>query len=156
MNELTRKENSKRNILALLISPVVGDIVFLIAFIISSSIELYVTKRPQRGDLEIGFMYFIIFPIIFFILFIFQIIVLEPIYKNLSGKDKLNKSMMIRVGLIVISGFSFIFSLVLSVMDNNFDSFIFKFFILFIAWSFYFIPNMITYYLIYVRRIRPT
>ena len=145
--------NKARNILAILISPVIGEISFLILFFTNKLIETHYPKEidgPMIGD-EI--LYYFFFPILFIGAIIFQVIVLEPIFRRFKNRNELNKSFMQKICLILIFVFSFIFSLWFGNIKFGVTDYLIAFLIGLVIWSSYFIPNMTSYYLIYVRQI---
>jgi len=145
--------NKKRNILAILISPVIGEISFLILFFINKLINTYSPKEmdgPMIGD---GILYYFFFPILFTGALIFQNIILEPIFRIFKNKNELNKSLIKKICLIIILSFSLIFALLFGTIQFGITDYLIALLIGLAIWTSYFIPNMTTYYLIYVRRI---
>jgi len=145
--------NGKRNILAILISPVIGEISFLILFFVNNLINTYYPKEmdvPMIGD---GILYYFFFPILFLGALIFQIIIIEPIFRRFRRRNVLNKSMIKKMCLIIIFGFSLIFALLFGTIQFGITDYLITLLIGLVIWSSYFIPNMTTYYLIYVRQL---
>jgi SNF family Na+-dependent transporter len=143
--------NKKRNILAILISPVIGEIFFLILFFINKLIDIYFPKEmdgPMIGD---GILYYFFFPVLFIGALIFQIIILEPIFRKFKNKNELNKSLIKKICLIIIFSFSLIFALLFGTIQFGITDYLIALLIGLAIWSSYFIPNMISYYLIYIR-----
>lgn len=144
--------NKKRNILAILISPVIGEIFFLILFFINKLIDTYYPKEmdgPMIGD---GILYYFFFPTLFIGALIFQIIILEPIFRRFKNKNVLNKSLIKRICLIIIFSFSLIFALLFGTIQFGITDYLIALLIGLTIWSSYFVPNMTSYYLIYVRQ----
>jgi len=145
--------DKKRNILAILISPIIGEIAFLILFFINRLIDTYYPKEmdgPMIGD---GILYYFFFPILFIGALIFQIIILEPIFRRFKNKNELNKYLIKKICLIIIFSFSSIFALLFGTIQFGITDYLIALLIGLAIWSSYFIPNMTSYYLIYVRQI---
>ena len=140
--------------MAMIISPVLGNVVILIAIFLSRIIKSSYMEGGHKGFLGDEIFYFFIFPVIFVILLIFQFIVLEPVFRNLKRKNKLNNAMMQRMTLIVVFGVSLIFLLLYGNIEGGYIiDYLSVFVVMFIICSFYFVPNMMTYYLIYVKHL---
>lgn len=142
-----------RNILAILISPVIGEISFLILFFINKLIDTIYPKEmdgPMIGD-EI--LYYFFFPILFFGALIFQIIIIEPIFRGFKKNNKLNKKLLIKTCIILVLSFSLTFSLVLGSIQFGIKDYLIAFLIGLVISTSYFLPNLTTYHMIYVKRI---
>ena len=150
--------DKRRNIFAILISPVIGEISFLILFFIIKLIDNFFPKEmdgPMIGD---GILYYFFFPILFVGALIFQIIILEPVFRRYRKRNELNKSLIKKICIIIILSFSILFSLPMT-LASLFGTVQFEvigimteFFVALAIWSSYFIPNMTSYYLLYVKR----
>jgi len=154
MNESSKKTIKRRIVLASILSPIVGEVVFLIAFYINSLVEVYF-NGPNKSILGDEFTYFFVFPIIFFVLLIFQFFILVPVFNNYRNRNKLNKTLIKKITAIIILIFSLITLLLTGEISSSILSFLLEMLSISIAWSFYFIPNMITYYLLSVKKIIP-
>ena len=150
--------DKKRNIFAILISPVIGEITFLILFFIITLVDKVYPKEIYGPMIEDGILYYFFFPILFVGALIFQIIILEPIFRRYRKRDKLNKSLIKKICIISILSFSILFSLPMT-LASLFGTVQFEvvgvmteFFVALAIWSSYFIPNMASYYLFYVKR----
>ena len=83
-----------------MIPPVVGKLSFLIVFFICKLIDTIAPKEvdgPMIGD---GILYFFFFPILFLGVIIFQIGILEPIFRGYNRKSQLNKKLLTRICII--------------------------------------------------------
>jgi len=150
----TYRMDKKRNILAMLISPVIGEIFFLILFFTNKLIDTIYPKEmdgPMIGD---GILYYFFFPILFLGAVIFQIAILEPIFRRYKRKNKLDKKLIIRVCIILILGSSLIFTLLFGSIQFGIRDYLIAFLIGLVIWSSYFLPNMVAYYKIYVKRLK--
>lgn len=148
----------KRNYLAIFISPIVGLIFLFIGFFIIQIIGNIFPKEmddPMVGD---GIYYFL-FLILLIGVLIFQIIILEPIFRRYKRLNNLNKTSIKRICAIVIFSLSILFSLPMTIMsisssvEFKFSGLITEFITALVILSIYFISNMITYYNIYVKRL---
>jgi len=145
--------DKKRNILAILISPIIGEIAFLILLFINRLIDTYYPKEmdgPMIGD---GILYYFLFPILFIGALIFQIIILETIFRRFKKKNELNKYLIKKICWIIIFSFSLIFALLFGTIQFGITDYLIALLIGLAIWSSYFIPKMTSYYLIYVRQI---
>ena len=151
--------DKRRNLLAILISPVIGEISFLILFFIIKLIDNVFPKEmdgPMIGD---GILYYFFLPILFVGALIFQIIILEPIFRRFRKRNELNKSLIKKICIIIILSFSIIFSLPMTLaslfgtVQFEVIGIITEFIVALAIWSLYFIPNMTSYYMLYVKRI---
>ncbi len=149
----------KRNLLAIITSPIVGWIFLLVVFFIVLQIDKINPKEmdgPMIGD---GILYYFFFPILFISTLIFQIVILEPIFRRIKKKDKLNKQSIMKLCIVVISTLSVIFSLPMTIMtlfgtvQFEFTGIVTEFIVALAILSLYFIPNMITYYSIYIKKL---
>ena len=149
----------KRNLLAIIISPIVGWVFLLIAFFIVLQIEKINPKEmdgPMIGD---GILYYFLLPILFVGMLIFQIVILEPIFRRIRRKNKLNKQSIKKLCIVVISTLTIIFSLPMTIMtlfgsvQFEFIGIVTEYIIALAILTLYFIPNMITYYNIYIKKL---
>lgn len=145
--------DNKKNILAILISPIIGYISFLILFSTNNLIDTFYPKEMDGPMIGNGILYFFLFPILFIGLFIFQIIIIEPLFRRFRKREELNKSLIIKTCLIIIFSFSFIFATIFGTIQFGIRDYLITFLIGIVIWISYFAPNMISYYLIYVKRI---
>ncbi|AFU69536.1 hypothetical protein P700755_002818 [Psychroflexus torquis ATCC 700755] len=150
--------DKRKNIFAILISPVIGEISFLILFFIITLVDNVFPKEmdgPMIGD---RILYYFFFPILFVGALIFQIIILEPIFRRYRKRNELNKSLIKKICIISILSFSILFSLPMtfaSIFGNvQFEvvGIMTEFFVALAIWSSYFIPNMLSYYLFYIKQ----
>ena len=149
----------KRNLLAILTSPIVGWIFLLLVFFIVQQIEKINPKEmdgPMIGD---GVLYYFFIPILFVCTLIFQVVILEPIFRRIRRKEKLNKQSIKKLCVVVISALTIIISLPMTIMtlfgtvQFEFIGIITEFIVALAILSLYFIPNMITYYNIYIKKL---
>ncbi len=150
--------DKRRNLLAILISPVIGEISFLILFFIIKLIENVFPKEMDGPIIGDGILYYFFFPILFIGALIFQIIILEPIFRRYRKRNELNKSLIKKICIIIILSFSILSSLPMTLV-SLFGSVQFEiigimteFIVALAIWSSYFIPNMTSYYMLYVKR----
>jgi hypothetical protein len=146
--------NKKRNILAILVSPIIGEISFLILFFINNLIDIYYPKGMDGPMIGNGILYYFFFPILFVGALIFQTIILEPIFRRYRKRNALNKSLIKNICLILVLSFSLIFALLIGTIQFGITDYLIALLIGLAIWSSYFIPNMTSYYLIYVRQIK--
>ena len=144
--------DKKRNLLAILVSPVIGEIFFLIVFFINNKIASTNTKEMDGPMIADSFFYYLV-PILFIGALIFQIIILEPIFRIIKTKIKLQKIQILKICIILIIGLSILFSSIFGTIQFGIKDYLIAFAIGLVIWTSYFVPNFIAYYLIYVKRI---
>ena len=149
----------KRNVLAIITSPIVGSIFLLVVFAVMQQIDKNnpkVVNGPMIGD-EI--LYFLFFPILFVGMLLFQIVILEPIFRRIGRKNQLNKLSVKKICVVVIFTLSILFSLPMTIMtffgkvEFEFIGVATEYTVAIAILSLYFIPNMITYYNIYIKKL---
>jgi len=149
----------KRNILAIITSPIIGWIFLFIAYFIILNVEKINPKEIDGPMIEDGILYYFFFPILFVGTLIFQIIILEPILRRLRRKNRFDKQSIKKLCVIIILTLSIIFSLPMTIMtlfgnvEFEIVGMITEFLVALLVLSLYFIPNMITYYSIHVKKI---
>ena len=138
----------------------IGEISFLILFYIIKLIDNIFPKEMDEPMIGNGILYYFFFPILFIETLILQIIILELIFRRYRKRNELNKSLIKKICIIITLSFSIFFSLPMTLISLfgtvQFEviGIMTEFIVALAIWSSYFIPNMTSYYMLYVKRIK--
>jgi len=144
---------NQRRLLAIGLAPIIGEITFVIIFSIFTLIDSYRDVIHDGPEIPDNILWSFFFPILFICAFIFQILILEPLYFALKSHNLLNRfsSKWIAIGLTMF--FTIFTSLIFWSPIYGFNDFMQGFIMFLIFWSSYFIPNYLTYYYLYIKKI---
>ena len=143
----------KNKVLAILLSPLIGGSSFLSLFFLNKFLDLFWPKQMDGPLTADAIFYIYVFPILFLLAYIFQIIVLEPIFSIFKKKNRLSKHLIINIGILLIFGFSIFISIFFGTIQFGLKDYLIAFALGLVICSSYFIPCLTSYYLIYVRQL---
>lgn len=143
---------NKRNIIAIFLSPIIGELSLLIISFINNVVDKIFPKEidTPMQDENTFFAYF--FSIFLLAAILFQTIILEPIFRRLKRKNNLNKKMLIIVSVTLIIIFSLTFALFFGTIQFGIKDYLYALIIGLVFWTSYFASNFTTYYLICIKQ----
>nr|WP_321453171.1 hypothetical protein [uncultured Carboxylicivirga sp.] len=148
------KEHSKQNILlGHLVAPFIG---ILTVLLIGSLFILFDknTDLSQDGPtIEGDDILFIIIFILAFCAYLFQFIIIRPLYNYLGSRKRLKRNVIIRTGFILTVVFALLNLIPLIGTEMNIKSLSIEILINLILWASYFLINSLAYYYINRRTI---
>ena len=143
---------NKKNIIAILLSPLLGELTLLIIFLINRLIDNIFPKEINTPMLDEKTFFAYLFSIFLLAALLFQIIILEPIFRRLKRKNNLNKKMLIRISIILAIIFSLTFALVFGRIQFGIKDYLISLVMGLVIWTSYFASNFTTYYLISIKQ----
>jgi hypothetical protein len=152
MKTITIKMKNKKNIKAILLSPLIGELVFILVLFINNQIDKIFLKEFDVPMFNEKSFFAYLFSIFLLVSILFQIIILEPVFRRLKRKNKLNKKTMIIISTTLIMLFSLTFALIFGTIQFGIKDYLYALIIGIVIWTSYFASNFTTYYLISIKQ----